>query len=74
MYQHNQQQTKKENKMAAINATYTFTPAVTGGLISVTGNSETDIKAAVKAVLQTRKDTATSQVTALDTALTEMDA
>lgn len=65
---------KLETHMAAINATYSFTPAVNGGTIAVSGNSESEIKAAVKTVLQTRKDAASGQVVALDTALTEMDA
>lgn len=41
--------------MAAISATYNFTPAVQGGAVSVTGENETQIKNAVIATIQTRK-------------------
>jgi len=60
--------------MAAISASYSFTPAVTGGQISVTGNTETEIKSAVKAVLATRSATTQAQLDALAAAASEMDA
>jgi len=60
--------------MAAISASYSFTPAVTGGTISVTGNTESQIKDAVKAVLATRSATTQAQLDALTAASNEMDA
>lgn len=60
--------------MAAISASYTFTPAVTGGAINATGNTESEIKAAVKAVLATRSATTQAQLDALAAASNEMDA
>lgn len=60
--------------MAAISASYTFTPALPGGTIQVTGNTESEVKAAVKAQLATRKATSQAQVDALNTADAEMDA
>lgn len=59
--------------MAAITATYVFTPALPSGSIVVSGNSESEIKANVKAVIATRKATAQGQVDALNQADTEMD-
>lgn len=41
--------------MPAISASYNFTPAVTGGAITVTGETGEQIKNAVVAVIQTRK-------------------
>ncbi len=57
----------------AINATYTFTPAVTGGSISVTGNTESEVKAAVKAQLATRRAANQANVNAIDTADAALD-
>lgn len=57
----------------SISATYTFSPTITGGSISVTGNTESEVKAAVKTQLETRKATAAGQIANIDTALTGMD-
>lgn len=57
----------------AINASYSFTPAVPGGTISVTGATESEIKTKVLAALQARRDTAQTQVEQVDTAITGMN-
>ncbi len=59
--------------MAAISATYTFNPNA-GGSIVVTGNTESEIKAAVKAQLATRRTTQQAAIDAINQADSEMDA
>jgi hypothetical protein len=59
--------------MAAISANYSFTPAVPGGSVTVSGNSETEIKNAVKATLTARRAAQQAGTDSIDTALTEMD-
>lgn len=60
--------------MAAIQATYSFTPGITGGGISVVGNSESEIKAAVLAQIGARLAAETATIAALTQAQTEMSA
>ncbi len=62
--------------MALINATYTFntTPATPGGQVLVTGNTESAVKDAVKAVLQARRNTQQGGTDALDQDLAALDA
>jgi hypothetical protein len=52
----------------AISATYNFTPSVSGGQVAVTGNTESEIKAAVLAVLAARKAAQQANVDALQSA------
>lgn len=52
----------------AINATFTFTPALPSGSITVVGDTETEIKTKVLQTLATRKATSQGQVAALETA------
>lgn len=59
--------------MAAITATYVFNPAVTGGSITVSGNAESEVKEAVKTVLNQRLTTQQATIAPIQNALTEMD-
>lgn len=58
--------------MAAINAVYTFTPNA-GGSITVNANTESEVKAAVKAQLATRRTTSQAALDAVDGADAKMD-
>ncbi len=63
---------QKGGLMAAINATYTFTPNA-GGSVIVTGNTETEVKEAVKAQLAARLATQQAATDALNAAAAKMD-
>jgi len=58
--------------MAAISAVYTFTPNA-GGSVTVTGNTETEIKNAVKTQLDARRVTSQAALDAIDAANAKMD-
>jgi hypothetical protein len=57
----------------AITATYVFSPAIPSGSIVVTGNTESEVKAAVKAVVATRRTASQTSVDALNAADTALD-
>ncbi len=60
--------------MASISASYTFTPALPGSNpITVTGESESEIKTKVQAAIDARRQPAT-EVAAIDSAAAKMNA
>jgi hypothetical protein len=61
--------------MASISASYTFTPTLPGSNpITVTGESETDIKNAVQAAIAAKRAAVSPQVDACDAATAKMNA
>jgi hypothetical protein len=60
--------------MAAIQASYTFTPALpNGSTITVSGNTESEVKQAVKAALLTKQTSQQTGLAAIEQAVSEMD-
>jgi len=60
--------------MAAIAASFSFTPVLPGGNIVVAGDSLSELKQKVKAQIEIKRQAAQGQVSALDAADAVLDA
>jgi hypothetical protein len=60
--------------MAAISASFTFTPSVSGGVVNANGNNLAEVKANAKAVLAARRVSPVAQVEAIDAADAALEA